>query len=157
MVKSPEIILYQLDSELEALYDHTIQTLRDELTFYRYQAIKYLVPEKKKKYKNAELASLQLKHIMKTLLVKRLDSSFYAFRKSLERFTQATANMVKMFDDNRIFIAPNVDVNRYIEEDREEEQKNEYNILISTEVLAEGVNMHRANVIVNYDMPSQRG
>ena len=33
------------------------------------------------------------------------------------------------------------------------EKKNEYNIVISTEVLAEGVNLHRANVIVNYDTP----
>ena len=280
-VKQPEKILYQLDNKLETLYDNTLRILRNELTYYRYQAIKFLVPEKKNKYKNAELASLQLKHIMKILLLKRLDSSFYAFRKSLERFAQATANMVKMFDDNRIFIAPNFDVNKYIEEDKEEEllqklidlqdtdptieictaddfedgfadglrkdfdilqilvnewkkvntdpkldvfktylknkllsskinkegklvvfseslettdylaeelksagfdkilvcnsknrtekfplirenfdanikkeeQKNEYNIVISTEVLAEGVNMHRANVIVNYDTP----
>jgi hypothetical protein len=85
VVKQPEKILYQLDNKLESLYDNTLNTLRDELTYYRYQAIKFLVPEKKKKYKNAELASLQLKHIMKTLLVKRLDSSFYAFRASLER------------------------------------------------------------------------
>ena len=34
-----------------------------------------------------------------------------------------------------------------------QEQTNEYNILISTEVLAEGVNLHRSNVIVNYDTP----
>ena len=33
------------------------------------------------------------------------------------------------------------------------EQKNEYDIIISTEVLAEGINLHRANVIVNYDTP----
>jgi superfamily II DNA/RNA helicase len=33
------------------------------------------------------------------------------------------------------------------------EQANDFDILISTEVLAEGVNLHRANVIVNYDTP----
>jgi superfamily II DNA/RNA helicase len=33
------------------------------------------------------------------------------------------------------------------------EQANDYDMLISTEVLAEGVNLHRANVIVNYDTP----
>ena len=120
-VQKPQQILYQLDSKLEKLYDATIRILRDELTYYRYQAINFLVPDKKRKYKNAELASLQLKAIMKTLLVKRLDSSFYAFRQSLERFAQATANMVKMFDDNCIFIAPSVDVNKYIEADQEEE------------------------------------
>lgn len=33
------------------------------------------------------------------------------------------------------------------------EQKNDFNIVLSTEVLAEGINLHRANVIVNYDTP----
>lgn len=32
-------------------------------------------------------------------------------------------------------------------------QKNDKNIIITTDVLAEGVNLHRANVIVNYDTP----
>lgn len=36
---------------------------------------------------------------------------------------------------------------------KEEEQKDDYDIIITTEVLAEGVNLHRANVIVNYDTP----
>ena len=34
-----------------------------------------------------------------------------------------------------------------------EEQKDDFNVLITTEVLAEGVNLHRANVILNYDTP----
>ena len=32
-------------------------------------------------------------------------------------------------------------------------KKNDYRILISTEVLSEGVNLHRANVVINYDIP----
>ncbi|MDD3405333.1 MAG: helicase-related protein [Paludibacteraceae bacterium] len=32
-------------------------------------------------------------------------------------------------------------------------QRNDYDVLITTEVLAEGVNLHRANVILNYDTP----
>jgi hypothetical protein len=34
-----------------------------------------------------------------------------------------------------------------------ENQKNDYDVLVTTEVLAEGVNLHRANVILNYDAP----
>lgn len=30
---------------------------------------------------------------------------------------------------------------------------NQYNVILTTDVLAEGVNLHRANVIVNYDTP----
>ncbi|HEY8542523.1 MAG TPA: helicase-related protein, partial [Pseudothermotoga sp.] len=32
-------------------------------------------------------------------------------------------------------------------------QENKYRILISTEVLSEGVNLHRSNVVINYDIP----
>ena len=31
--------------------------------------------------------------------------------------------------------------------------ENKYRILISTEVLSEGVNLHRSNVVINYDIP----
>lgn len=31
--------------------------------------------------------------------------------------------------------------------------KDEYRILVATEVLAEGVNLHRSNVVINYDIP----
>ena len=34
-----------------------------------------------------------------------------------------------------------------------EEQKNDFNIILTSDVLAEGVNLHRSNVIVNYDSP----
>lgn len=32
-------------------------------------------------------------------------------------------------------------------------QHNQYNILISTDVLSHGVNLHRSNIIINYDIP----
>lgn len=50
-VKAPHKIYYQLDAELEALYDKTIKYLSDKergLKYYRYQAIKYLNGNKKK-------------------------------------------------------------------------------------------------------------
>ena len=32
-------------------------------------------------------------------------------------------------------------------------QENDYQILISTDVLSQGVNLHRSNVVINYDIP----
>lgn len=34
-----------------------------------------------------------------------------------------------------------------------EEQRNDYDVIVTTEVLAEGINLHRANTILNYDTP----
>jgi len=36
---------------------------------------------------------------------------------------------------------------------RARDQKNDYRILVSTEVLSEGVNLHRSNTVINYDIP----
>jgi superfamily II DNA or RNA helicase len=123
-VCTPEKIFYKLPPAFEELYDRTIYLLTDPatgLTYNRYRAIALLKPEKKALYQNADNISLQLAIIMKTMLVKRLDSSFHAFRKSLERFASATRRMVEMFDKGKIYIAPNLHVAEYLADDREEE------------------------------------
>ena len=58
---------------------------------------------------------------MKSLLVKRLDSSFYAFHCTLQRFVSASQAMLKMVENNSIIIAPNHRVEEYILEDNEDE------------------------------------
>lgn len=123
-VKTPEKILYQLPPELDELYDRTIRLLTDPakgLTYNRYRAIAYLNPEKKALYQQADRISAQLAFIMKTMLVKRLDSSFFAFKKSLGRFANATRQMVGMFERGKIYIAPNLPVNDLLAANREEE------------------------------------
>jgi len=123
-VKSPCKIYYQLDSELEDLYDKTIRCLSDKkdgLSYNRYQAIKYLKANKKSKYKKADMISIQLAGIMKTLLVKRIDSSFYAFKQSLRRYYEANKVMLDMFSNGTIYIAPNLKVNELLSEGKEDE------------------------------------
>lgn len=120
-VEKPRRILYQLEPRLEELYDRTIDILDNKLTYNRYRAIGQLKPAKKKKYLNADRISAQLANIMKTLLVKRLDSSFHAFTNSLLRFRDATGAMISMFEKGSIYIAPNLNVSEYILEGREDE------------------------------------
>lgn len=118
-ITPPKQILYQLNSKLDNLYDDTLKILKggeNGLNYMRYQAIKYL-PEKIKKEiygKQADTISESLAKIMKTLMVKRIDSSFHAFKKTLNRFLQANEAMIKMIEANRIFIAPKLKVNEFI-------------------------------------------
>ncbi|MDF9834019.1 superfamily II DNA or RNA helicase [Ereboglobus sp. PH5-5] len=123
-VQAPEKIYYKLPPVLDDLYDRTIWLLSDPaggLTYNRYRAIAHLKPEKCARYQQAKRISDQLATIMKTLLVKRLDSSFHAFRKSLGRFATATRQMVGMFEKGKIYIAPNLPVSEYLADDREED------------------------------------
>lgn len=120
-VVPPHKILYPLSPELEELYDETLADLDRKLTYARYMAIGALIPEKKVRYQKADQISSQLARLMRTLLLKRLDSSFHAFTRSLVRFRDHTQAMVTMFERGTIFIAPNINVSEYIIEDREEE------------------------------------
>ena len=137
-IMPPCQVLYELEPDLEQLYDKTIAVLSSKpeeggLTYFRYQALGYLVADKKKRYHNAELVSRQLAFIMKTLLVKRIDSSFTAFRGSLTRFFNATAAMITMFQHGKIYIAPNLNVSEYILEDKEDELLDKISSLMETD------------------------
>ena len=124
-IEPPRKILYQLAPALEDLYDRTMLLLSrmdgKGLTYNRYRAIGFLKKEKKRKYQNADRISAQLARIMRTLLVKRLDSSFHAFKESLRRFRDATGVLRDMFARGTIYIAPNLNVTQFLLEGREEE------------------------------------
>lgn len=125
-VGDPIALYYELDGKLSELFFDTVSLITnldeegnkiDGLGYYRYRAIEFLSKEEDKKmYGNVESISGRLSAIMKTLLVKRLESSFYAFTQSLSRFQKAIDNMLAMFDDNRVFIAPDLDINKLLEE-----------------------------------------
>jgi superfamily II DNA or RNA helicase len=286
-IEKPREVEYILPPDLKLLFEKTMSILvpkadEDGLSYARYRAIENLTGEFAERYANAEATSRSLAIIYRTHMVKRLESSFHAFRKSLDNLRRATRGMVDMFAADKVIIAPdlkvkelqdkgfdldwiieeginklkiskedfvypasafkfefleslnadivlldnliaewdnvNVDpkLDRFIEyletkmldrnenptgklvvfseskdtitylteqleqrlgrrdiisvssEDRKGQfakiqanfdanfsgtHKNEYNIIIATDVLAEGVNLHRANVIVNYDTP----
>ncbi len=123
----PKPIYYRLEEPLEKLYDSTIQKIDNKnqddsgLLHTRYRALHYLKPKFKKQYQQADFIAERLVAIMKTLLLKRMDSSFYAFKQTLGRFIASSEAMLKMIDRNEIIIAPNIGVNDYVLEDREDE------------------------------------
>ena len=114
---------YELNEHLANLFEQAIQILDKQLTYARYQAIAYLKPEVVNGlYDNAELISRSLAGIRKNGLVKRLESSFYAFQVSIENFHQANQNMIDMFDNDKVYIAPDLDINLLLESGLSEEE-----------------------------------
>lgn len=119
-IAQPTECIYQMDSQLSALFYHTITLLTDTrseenpdgtgLDYARYRAIEFLTGEARKKYKQAEHITNLLSAIYRVHMVKRLESSFHAFRKSLHTFLRITQDMIKMFEQNKVLIAPEYDV-----------------------------------------------
>ena len=124
-VVGPCKLVYEMDSDMAKLFAYTVSmiasNLPDEdptehLGFYRYCAIKYFRnKENERLYEKRNLTvssiSLRLQKIMKTLLVKRLESSKTAFKQSLINLRQYTRNMLAMIEHDCVFICPDIDVN----------------------------------------------
>lgn len=113
IVADPIANEYELSSELAALFSETANSLIDKkrIDFFRYQAIAFLTDEANNDvYQNAETISRSLAFIMQTQLIKRLESSFFAFKKSLNKITISTLQMIEMYERDNIFIAPDLDI-----------------------------------------------
>lgn len=119
-VEQPNECIYQLGPVLSPLFYHTIKILTDTpseenpqgvgLHYARYRAIQYVIGEKATKYRNAIQFAQVFSGIFRVHMVKRLESSFYAFKKSLHTFIRITSDMVKMWESNKILIAPEINV-----------------------------------------------
>ena len=127
---------YELDARLSKLFYHTVFYLTDEdkIGYFRYQAIRFLKEELQDAYYDqAVLISRALAGIMKTLMIKRLESSFHAFKITLSNLLVSTQRMIKMFEDDKVLIAPDLNINQLIEKGFSMEEIEELILELSTE------------------------
>lgn len=132
-IVGPCALEYKMNDRLAQLFFDTMRTIApDEATilngegivYMRYRATEYLKPEYLPRYTGKNMtpqkSAARLARIMQILLVKRLESSFSAFRDSLKNLQRYTRNMITMWENDCIFICPNIDVNKelHLEEKR---------------------------------------
>lgn len=135
-IAPPKARTYKMDSSLSKLFYHTVFYLTDEdkINYFRYQAIRFLKEEiQEQYYEKAPLVSKSLAAIIKTLMVKRLESSFNAFRISLNNLLVATNRMIEMFENGKVFIAPDLNINSLMEKGMSMEEIEELIIELSAE------------------------
>lgn len=125
-ISGPHMLEYVMEDELAWLFAKTMDVIatqlwtvegsKDSLRYYRYRAIEFLVdPQIKQLYKGGNIDpdrfSKQLARIMQMNLVKRIESSFSAFKSSLANLQQYTQNMIDMWEADTIFVCPDINVN----------------------------------------------
>ena len=127
-VKGPHKLEYQMDADLEQLFDDTVTAIcppspgetfdpRIHIGFYRYAAITQFVDDKNKEQyekRNLTVESItrRLKRIMQILLVKRLESSLVAFKATLENLYRYNDVMIDMLEHDCVYICPDIDINK---------------------------------------------
>jgi hypothetical protein len=103
-VVDPEPLYYALD-ELEAkVFDHTIVALTRNLKYARYQPLRYYTAARDDATQMAQ-SQANLATFMKVLIVKRLESSFTAFRLTLERLILSYERVLETVLDGKVFVS----------------------------------------------------
>lgn len=265
---TPHQIVYTFNKDTDDVFKETMRAIKN-LDYARYTPLLYL--KDNKKFASLLVAQTNMSGFMKAILVKRLESSFFAFKMTLSRFILSYQQFIEMFKNGDVFISKKVNVYemldngddaklmRLVEDDKvqhfksteftplflsslerdlavlqqlqdhwnqivedpkleefkrqlstnyilkdskiliftesketayylfenlkpllgeratvfsgestqhqkmeieysfnpkfESEEKGKYDILITTDVLAEGINLHRSNILINYDLP----
>lgn len=132
-VEQPKEIEYHMNEELSQLFYDTMTILTDMpnpkdnpqgkgLHYARHRAIEFITGPRAQDYGRAVQSVQTLSGIFRTFMVKRLESSFYAFKQSLKTFERITNDMITMWSNNNILIAPNIDVQGMLTKDMEWEE-----------------------------------
>jgi len=101
-VENPEAVFYELNKEEDEIFNKTIELITKKFKYARYMPLLYY---KGKLTQSEELSQRNMGRFMKILFVKRLESSFYAFRKSIERFIVYYEKFLKEFENGNVYLS----------------------------------------------------
>ena len=107
-LSTPEKIIYIYKDEIEKVFNYTVSVIKS-MNYSRYQPLTYL----KKIDKDIASQMVSQKNMggfMKSILIKRLESSFEAFKKTLNRFIKSYEQFIDMSQKGDVYISKKVDV-----------------------------------------------
>lgn len=111
----PQRIIYEFDHETEDAFNRTIALLK-LFSYTRYMPLVFL---KKQLTEFEQQSQRNVGGFMKGILVKRLESSFHAFKCSLSRFIKSYERFIEMYQRGTIWISSEIDVFDQLEMDDE--------------------------------------
>ena len=101
-VADPEPIYYQFNENEDRVFNRTMELIIKKFQYARYVPLLYLkedIPQPE------ELAQKNMRKFMRNLLVKRLESSFFAFRNSLARFINSYEQFLAELDKGNVYVS----------------------------------------------------
>lgn len=104
---TPEPIAYVFDDDTNMVFNETVEVIKN-FKYSRYKPLVYL--KDTKKYATFLAAQHNMGGFMKSILVKRLESSFFAFKNTLRRFEESYEKFIAMYHSGEVYISKKVDV-----------------------------------------------
>ena len=95
---TPAPVTYEFDDDIDKTFSETVEVI-----------------------KNFKYAQRNLGGFMKSILVKRLESSFFAFKNTLRRFEESYQKFIEMFSKGDVYISKQVDVYELLNNGDEDE------------------------------------
>ena len=110
-VSDPQKLIYQFSIDTEKVFETTIQKIT-ELNYSRYKPLTYIKESKLTPYQRTLLTGqANMGGFMKGILVKRLESSKYAFEMTLNRFIDSYNEFINMYkNDGVVWISKKLNV-----------------------------------------------
>lgn len=113
-VAEPQRLIYKFTGNTEDIFNSTIELLLS-FRYSRYTPLLYLAEGQVSEFELQQQRNVG--GFMKGILVKRLESSFYAFRNSVDRFCTSYENFIEMFKKGTVYISKKIDVFDLLEND----------------------------------------
>lgn len=101
-VVPPQPIFYEFNEQEDSAFVQTLDLIKNKLVYIRYTPLSVLKnPLPKKEQTRLE----NMEGFMRTLLFKRLESSIFAFKNTVNRFIKSYENFIKTYESGRVFVS----------------------------------------------------
>lgn len=121
-VETPNRVVYEFDNHTNKIFDETIKIIgakgtpkEERLSYARYSPRIYIKTQQLSAFETTQ--QLNSAGFMKSRLVKRLESSKFAFQMTIKRSIESHEKFIKMYNDGTVFISKDIDVLDYIDDD----------------------------------------
>lgn len=101
-VEKPVPLFYELNEKENEVFTKTIELIAKKFKYARYTPLLYYQGKVDQLEKQSQR---NMGRFMKILLVKRLESSFFAFRNSVDRFLHSYEMFIKEFDKGNVYVS----------------------------------------------------
>ena len=101
-VEKPAPLFYELNEKDDEIFNKTIDLIANQFRYARYMPMLYY---EGKIDQLEEQSQRNMGRFMKILLVKRLESSFFAFRNSVDRFLKSYEMFLKELDKGFVYVS----------------------------------------------------
>lgn len=101
-VADPQPLFYKFNETENDIFNETVRLITQSFAYARYKPLTYYEGEREQREVQSQR---NLAKFMRILLIKRLESSFYAFRLTLERFIRSYERVIEEFHKGHVYIS----------------------------------------------------